>query len=223
MIFLMCICISLPYIYIAQIKKLVKVNKENLIEVKIINLCEITQEAFLADLLLAINDYVICCIIPFFLAFTFSLLTLFQLFKNKRIKVDISSDIKNQNPEPDSNNIDNKSIIRSSIKRLQKSELQVINHNSISNFKLTIMLMTLPICYVITNFPIFLILISQFITYTNNDHKANENKLELVIAKVFMYTNNSINILFYIFLGKNFKKVFTDLIFKIFHFKYIHR
>ena len=86
---------------------------------------------------------------------------------------------------------------------------QIINSNSASNLKLTMMLMSLPICYLITNFPIFILLIAQFYNQKTNDYR-----LELVIAKVLMYTNNSINILFYIFLGKNFKKVLTDLIFK---------
>ena len=81
------------------------------------------------------------------------------------------------------------------------------------------MIMTLPICYLITNFPIFIILILQFCSLDN--HTRDQYKLELTIAKVFMYINNSINIIFYIFLGKSFNKVFIDLIFKKFYIKFI--
>lgn len=199
-LFLMCVLVSLPYIYVAQIKKLVSVNKENLIDVQIINVCEIIQESLLADLVLAVNDYIICCMIPFLFTFSFCSLTLSQLFKNKRMKFDAYLKEINENNNLDRNT--NHSI------KLSERE-QIINSNSASNLKLTMMLMSLPICYLITNFPIFILLIAQFYNQKTNDYR-----LELVIAKVLMYTNNSINILFYIFLGKNFKKVLTDLIFK---------
>jgi hypothetical protein len=53
--FAFCVIISLPYVYIAQIKQQVTVKEANLIEVQIANLCEIVQESFLVDLLIAIN------------------------------------------------------------------------------------------------------------------------------------------------------------------------
>ena len=241
MIFLFCVIISLPYAFIAQIKQLVTVKETNLIDVRIANLCEIVQESYFADLLIAINDYIICCMIPFVLAFTFSSLTLFQLLKNKRMKLDIkpnntnnlemtsqnlnsknniSEGLLNEHANAENiiepcNNLESKKLKDYSIMISHQSNLQSIKSNSTSNLKLTIMLMTLPICYVITNFPIFIILILQFNNKTSNDYK-----LDLVIAKVFMYTNNSINILFYLFLGKNFQNVFNDLICKTFKFKY---
>jgi hypothetical protein len=217
-IFSMCFLISLPYVYIAQLKQEVTVNQANLIDVQVANVCEIVQESFFVDLLIAINDYVICCIIPFILAFAFSSLTLLQLFKNKRIKVDHNLEIMTQKLIPNSCSFDDKLTNKASRIISQESELKINNSHSASNLKLTLMLMTLPICYVITNFPIFLILIFQF--YTSNAHKPNGDKSELAIAKVFMYTNNSINILFYVFLGKNLKKVLNDLIFKTFSFKF---
>jgi hypothetical protein len=85
----------------------------------------------------------------------------------------------------------------------------VFNNKASSNFKLTIMLMSLPISYIITNFPIFFTIILQF--FPKNDYDLNENQIELSIAKVLMYINNSINILFYIFLGRNFRKQFKEL------------
>jgi hypothetical protein len=252
-LFLICFVVSLPYVYIAQLKKMVRVNEANLMDVQITSLCEIVQESFLTDLILAINDYIICCVIPFILAFTFSSLTLLQLLKNNRLKVDTNLtknntenlEMTNQNvnsknnkddesvnesllinnnlDEPD-NKLDSDSTKLKAYSRItsQHSHLQRINSNSASNLKLTLMLMTLPVCYVLTNFPIFIILIAQFYNFSSHN-KASEFKVELAVAKVLMYTNNSINIMFYLFLGKSFKKVFVDLICKSFNFKCIRK
>lgn len=59
---------------------------------------------------------------------------------------------------------------------------------------------------VMSNFPIFIILILQFHKF--NDNSRNNYKLDLLIAKVFMNSNNNINVLFYLFLDRNFKNVF---------------
>jgi hypothetical protein len=70
--------------------------------------------------------------------------------------------------------------------------------------------MSLPISYIITNFPIFFTIILQFIP-KNESHLDENEKEQHTIAKVLMYINNSINILFYIFLGQNFRKQFKEL------------
>lgn len=99
-----------------------------------------------------------------------------------------------------------------------KINLHRINSSS-SSIKQTLILMTLPISYVITNFSIFIILILQF--YPFNDHSTNEYELELVIAKVLMYINNSVNIFYYVFLGNSFRQVFKELTIEAFNLKFI--
>ena len=95
------------------------------------------------------------------------------------------------------------------------SEIQITNSISSSNIKLTLMLMSLPISFIITNFPIFIIIILQFYPFKSHN---KDYKFELTIAKVLMYLNNSIHILFYIFLGntlrKDFKRLFQTFFFK---------
>jgi hypothetical protein len=146
----------LPYVYIAQVKQVVKINQANLIDVRIANLCEIVLESFLVDLIIAINDYVMCSMIPFILAFTFSSLTLLQLFKNKRIKenLKISNSIHNnyklnntiaENIFEPSKNLETEKLKDFSIIVSQQPHLQSIKSQSASNLKLTIILMTLPI------------------------------------------------------------------------------
>lgn len=99
-----------------------------------------------------------------------------------------------------------------------------------SNFKLTLMLMALPISYLVTTFPIFLIVIHGCILHLRNKDNNNwsgfinhtdDFQLAYALAKIAMYINNSINILFYILLGKNLRKDFLALLpFKRFHFEY---
>jgi hypothetical protein len=95
----------------------------------------------------------------------------------------------------------------------RQSEMQRTNSISSSNLKLTIMLMSLPISFIITNFPIFIIIILQFYPFKgpNKDYK-----YESSIAKALMYLNNSIHILFYIFLGNTLRKDFKSLFKTIF-------
>jgi hypothetical protein len=194
-LFVASVVASLPYAFLARVKQSLRVSKESLVGVQVASACEIAQESSLADLIVAVNDCLICCMIPFLLTFSFCALTLLQLVKNKRTKSD-----------PTGKHL--------SSMKLSESE-QMVASDSASNLKLTMMLMSLPVCYLITNFPIFVILIAQFY-----DQNANDYKLELVVAKVLMYTNNSVNILFYVFLGKNFRKVLADLMFRRFCFKF---
>ena len=96
----------------------------------------------------------------------------------------------------------------------EKTDTQVstnfLNKNTISNLKITIMLLSLPISYLITTLPIFIIILMQLNPYNYNSNK--DFRTIMAIAKTFMYVNNSINILFYIFLGKSLRKEFINLI-----------
>jgi hypothetical protein len=82
-----------------------------------------------------------------------------------------------------------------------------------SNLKITIMLMALPVSYLVTTFPIFFIiirglLISRFDLSSGNTKMSNAYE----VGKIFMYVNNSINILFYILFGKNLRKDFIAIL-----------
>ena len=253
-IFILGVLFSSPYIYFAQLKELLATNNNSAVYLKSSNFCEISQTSVISILILALNDYIICCIIPFLCALTFSSLTLLNLCKNKNTQVELSTknnrklsrnDSPGQNLELENNKfnsmklIDNnsnrekigmrksttlfsfrerKSSSFSSLRNFSRnssrlSEMQRTNSISSSNFKLTIMLMSLPISFIITNFPIFIIIILQFYPFKgpNKDYR-----YESAIAKALMYLNNSIHILFYIFLGSTLRKDFKSLFKTIF-------
>ena len=70
------------------------------------------------------------------------------------------------------------------------------------------MLLALPINYLLTTLPVFIIIILQFIPFDSK----YAFKTEMTIAKTFMYVNNSINIFLYIFLGKNLRNDIFDIV-----------
>jgi hypothetical protein len=251
-IFSMCVFISSPYIYFAQIKDSSASNTKYPSNIQSSDLCEISQSSVLSILILALNDYIICCIIPFICALTFSSLTLISLCRNKNNhQTDVLINNHRKSSKTDSlgqsfglkkNRIDLPQIMEISKNRLKNepnsrskvslrknstqtsiklrknsssyaslkyiprhSEIQIINSISSSNVKLTVMLMSLPICFIITNCPIFIIIILQFYPFKSH---TKEYKFELAISRVLMYINNSIHILFYIFLGNTLRKDF---------------
>ena len=70
-----------------------------------------------------------------------------------------------------------------------------------SDFKTTIMLMTLPFSYLVVTFPVFVIITLTFIKH-DHDKALNEYETAFVFFKTIMHLNNSFNILFFIFFGK---------------------
>jgi hypothetical protein len=79
-----------------------------------------------------------------------------------------------------------------------------------SKLKITFMLMIFPISFLLTTFPIFLIILFKLFL---NIYLSLKVDLELAfdIAKVFMFLNNSLNMLFLIFFGKDLRKDFRTL------------
>lgn len=84
-----------------------------------------------------------------------------------------------------------------------------------SNLRTTIMLTSIPINYLVTSFPIFVILICGWVLRVlekdNGDTSYNLNQA-YSIGIILMYIGSSINIFFYIFLGKNFRRTIVLLI-----------
>ena len=72
------------------------------------------------------------------------------------------------------------------------------------------MILALPINYLITNLPVFIIIILQFFPLDYNN--SNMLKTEMTIAKTVMYVNNSINIFLYVLMGKSLRKDVLDVV-----------
>ena len=101
----------------------------------------------------------------------------------------------------ETNNVNRKAIVNEANLKLVST-----NTNKTSRVRLTLMLMTFPITYLITTLPLFIIITCQLIShYLLTNSKANfEN--EFAIFKTLMFFNNSFNILFFILFGKSLRK-----------------
>ena len=97
-------------------------------------------------------------------------------------------------------------------------ESHAISRKQSSNLKMTVMLLALPISYLITTSPIFVIIVKSLFTL-RFDLNTNINVATALsfseayqIGKVCMYISNSINILFYILFGKTLRKDFWSVL-----------
>jgi len=85
-----------------------------------------------------------------------------------------------------------------------------IKNRKASKLKITFMLMIFPISFLLTTFPIFLIILFKLFL---NIYLSLKVDLESAfdIARVFMFLNNSLNMLFLIIFGKDLRKDFRTL------------
>ena len=74
-------------------------------------------------------------------------------------------------------------------------------------FRITFMLMIFPLSFILTTFPIFIIIALRTLNF---DFKLNL-EIAFTIAKLSMYLNNSINVLFLIIFGKKHRKDFLNI------------
>jgi hypothetical protein len=78
-----------------------------------------------------------------------------------------------------------------------------------SKLKLTFMLLIFPISFLLTSFPIFLLIIFRIFDLYFKLQK--DLAIELAIAKILMFLNNSINIILLIIFGKNIRNDFLNI------------
>ena len=230
-LFIICVFISSPLTFFAGIKELVSFNKQNSIDIKMFKECQLSMNNHFFDLILAIADFILVCSIPFLITFLFSMFSLVRLFKTNnaqgeeiplercrsRCNLNSTQNLIHHKVNAETKSLKNVSILdltlkNSSFKRstLSLVEGNFINSNLSANLKITMMLLALPISYLITTLPIFIIIIIHFHQFSNNS--SSDYETEMIIAKTVMYVNNSINILFYIFLGKSLRKDFLKLL-----------
>ena len=227
---ILCIFINLPFAYYSKIKEFVSNNKNKFNDTKIVRECVLSEPNHSSEVVLAIIDFMLYCLLPFLVASTFSISSLVHLFSGDRKKTEIlllesrkkfssykraSQSISQSNPtslEISQNisqlNVELISLSKSSL--LKFSEKLKLNTNQSSNLKMSIMILVLPINYLITNLPVFIIIILQFFPLDYNN--SNMLKTEMTIAKTFMYANNSLNIFLYILMGKSLRKDIYDVV-----------
>jgi len=96
-------------------------------------------------------------------------------------------------------------------------KLQIVptfsNRKKLHSFKISFLLMIFPLCFLVTNLPIILIIAFKMF---NSFLKLERNLLvEFTIAKSLMYLNNSINILLLLAFSKRFRNNFLKTIFTV--------
>lgn len=75
-----------------------------------------------------------------------------------------------------------------------------------SNFKMSIMLLTLPFTYLICHFPFFVIVILNILSNFTDFLDAKNYEKEFALSKILMFAFNSFNIIFFILFGPTFRK-----------------
>jgi hypothetical protein len=186
-IFVYCFVISLPFLVFPSIHKSINPKKNAPNNYSIETKCDISHNLILSDVLIMLLDSLFYCFIPFLITFIFSILTWFKLITDRRASNQF---------EIHRNKVDN---------RAQKQ-----NSRQTYKLKVTVMLYAYTVSYMLTTAPIFVIILLQL--YFNHMLKNSYNyETEYACSKVFMYINNSINILFVILFGKNLRRDFVNI------------
>ena len=198
LIFVYCICISLPFLILPTLQKSITPMRNVPNDFKIEPKCEISHSIILSDLLIMLLDSLFYCLIPFLVTIFFSILTWIKLIMTRRSNSTQLAVV-----------VVNAANISASAEEI--NTLTKINTKQSSKLKMTVMLLTLPISYLLTTFPIFVIILFQLnFNYFRKKNSYNY-ETEFAISRMLMYINNSINILFFILFGKSLRKDFLKI------------
>lgn len=229
-IYLTCILVSLPFTYFAEIKYYVDYNNSFVFEM--VKECTLYEHGSgWSELVLTLIEFLFYCLIPFVVTFGFSFVSLIRLLSTQKTQTEIvvlnsrrryihyikcnaerTSFDSTKSSKSKKFWLSDQPIANVANGRyLRKSEMYILGSNP-SNLKLSIMLISLPVSYLISTLPIFIIIIMQFFPKFN--YTKTNSGAEITIAKTFMYINNSINIFFYILLGKRLRRDFLSIFFK---------
>ena len=223
-LFILSIWISLPFAYHSQIKEFAAYNKKKLNETKLVRECVISEPNHTSEIVLAVIDFIFYCLLPFLVASTFSISSLVHLFSGDKKQTEVlllesrrrfasyrraNSSVSQSSPNilevsQNKRQSNDELFYRVKSRYLRSSEMFILNINQWYNLKLSIMLLALPVNYLITTLPVFIMIVLQFLPL--GDNSPNRYKTEMSIARTFMYVNNSINIFLYVLMGKSLRK-----------------
>ena len=166
-----------------------------------LNKCETSIEHM--QQLLTYLDAIIYSCLPFVLTFVFSFFTLLTLFRRR------TNFFAKRNEDTTQMSTSSSSF---------KASFTKSRERHLSKLKLTLMLMTFPLTYLLTTCPVFVIITLKL--FENHFAQFETNfESELVIAKTLMYANNSFNVLLFILLGKKLR----DDVIQLFKFKRVSK
>jgi hypothetical protein len=173
--------------------------------------------------LLTLLDAIIYSCLPFVITLVFSSLTLVTLVRHRRRNK--TSLRKNYNETTNSSHLTSATATTTKTRTYSVMSSDIISKKKhshhLSKLKLTLMLMTFPLTYLLTTLPVFVIITLKLLeNYFENLASFETNfESELLIAKTLMYANNSFNVLLFILLGKTLR---NDVI-QLFRFKRVSK
>lgn len=157
-IFFYCFVISLPFLVFPKLQNSINPTKNEPNSYIIQAKCDISHNFMLSEVLIMLLDSLFYCFIPFLITFIFSILTWIKLITNRRT----------------ANN-------QFEIHRNKLSK-RVRNQN---RFKVTVMLYAYTVTYMITTFPVFVVILLQL--HFNHILKNSYNyETEYAISKMLM-------------------------------------
>jgi hypothetical protein len=235
-IFIYCVFISLPFLYFPLINETIKhADIDDPLNIIIDEKCEISKNG---DILLVLLDSVVFYFIPFLLSIMFSFLSVTHLVTINKLKVTRKS---HESQSTKRTNIDSckngtQEIVEMKIMQLDENfkeynmkidsvedanmETKFFNEtnsleisNPIANSKCNIFLLLVifPIAYVVTNCPIFSIILIKFIDFYFKLDKSIDYEIGFVISKIFMYLLVSCNMLVYVLIDNFLRKQLLSL------------
>ena len=202
-IFVFSLIISVPFIYFANLNEVLTVvfiSGENFINFK--DQCDLFQNSFALGLAQALIDLVLYEFAPLLLIIIFSCISIKQLIANKSlfglVKIKTESSVRKPS------NVQLDSGFRMNSRRSTVTS---------SNVRTSIMLSIIPLSYAALKIPIFIIILLKLKNnFLEKENSKNVFAQEYEIAKTLMFANYSINILYYIILGKNYRDQFVGML-----------
>lgn len=106
------------------------------------------------------------------------------------------------------------SVFDTSTRKALRLNMRVtsMNRKRASKLRLTLVLMTFPLSYLLTTLPVFVIASLESWSSYFDVKFSTDFQSEFAVAKTLMYANNSFNIFLFILFGKNLRKELTSLL-----------
>jgi hypothetical protein len=227
-ILILCLVINFPLLYFAELDEKLIFSPDSDIGMRVSKFCQVKQDRPFINGLILFTDSIFYCLLPFILIFIFSFIAIFKLIKTKSVKsLDVKAirnfSIKSRCESNISSEVKEICCNVNKISHFKETFNLNRNYNNIklkhkSNLKTSVMLLSLPICYITTVLPIVILILIGWIDRqrisSDEIEEKDEKYFEIAhsISSVLMYVNSSINILLYILFGKNLRQDFLSII-----------
>ena len=207
--FVLSVILSGPFIYFAKINEVLTILTDEKTGHDFISFkeqCELHQDVFAIDLAQALIDLFVYEFTPLLIIIICSSLSIQELIKNRSLFTEVNE--RNNRASSIVTNIDMNEV--AAVYKMNKNMRGSVTS---SNMKTTLMLSIIPISYFFTKLPIFVIILLKLKNnFLEKENSKNVYAKEYEIAKTLMYFNYSINIFYYVILGKNYRDKILQIV-----------